>query len=77
MSRPMTAYAEPSWNDLNDEQATRLLDFRAACTRRGVEWKEKLLGLWATGQDTNQPGGHLLRQIRNRFGPAWLCALED
>lgn len=73
----MTTYSEPSWDDLTDEQATCLLDFRASCMRRGVEWKEELLALWCTGRDAAQRGGHLLRQIRNQFGPSWLAALED
>ncbi len=38
----------------------------------GRRWKSQLLAMWASGSDAIQPGGALLRQIRNNFGPRWL-----
>lgn len=38
----------------------------------GRQWKEELSRAWWTGRDASQPFGHLLRQVRNHYGPAWL-----
>ena len=36
-------------------------------------WKETLVFAWFNDRDYNAiPDGHLLRQVRNQFGPAWL-----
>lgn len=35
-------------------------------------WKEHLCILWATGGDTQEPHGDVLRGIRNAYGPTWL-----
>lgn len=67
----------PSWDDLTPEQCERLIGFRIYCGMRGLPWKEELSHLWATGQDEGQRDGHLLRQIRNRLGPAWLINLPE
>ena len=29
-------------------------------------------GPWLSGTDAAAPGGHLLRQVRNTYGPRWL-----
>lgn len=52
-----------------DEQLCVLEAFRAA---HGRHWKARLRDLWLTGRDAARPGGALLRQIRNTFGPRWL-----
>ncbi len=40
--------------------------------KHGHNWKDKLLAAWMNGSDANEPNGHLLRQVRNSFGPRWL-----
>lgn len=48
----------------------------AVCTyaeKHGRDWKEKLNNAWLNGSDANEPNGHLLRQVRNQFGPSWLA----
>lgn len=52
--------------------ARALLAFR---TVHGRRWKAKLLLLWSTGRDVEQPDGAVLRALRNQGGPAWLCRL--
>lgn len=52
--------------------ARALLAFRNVHGRR---WKAKLLMLWSTGRDVEQPDGAALRALRNQGGPAWLCRL--
>jgi hypothetical protein len=37
-------------------------------------WKEHLLTVWMSGADAREPNGHLLRQLRNQFGPSWLAS---
>jgi hypothetical protein len=54
---------------MNYEQQRRIDDFKA---RYGRTWKTKLSDLWMNGQDAQEPDGHLLRQVRNQFGPDWL-----
>lgn len=66
-----------SWDDLTPEQHARLDALRIDCDQIGLPWKEALLDLWATGRDAGQRDGHLLRQIRNQFGPTWLTNLPD
>lgn len=38
----------------------------------GRSWKAELSAAWANGADAREPNGHLLRQVRNQFGGAWL-----
>lgn len=38
------------------------------------KWKEALCAVWARGDDDRMPRGHLLRQVRNQFGPDWLMS---
>lgn len=54
----------------NAEQMARIKAF-ASCA--GVMWKEVLSSAWSNGTDTNYRDGHLLRQVRNEFGPEWLA----
>jgi hypothetical protein len=44
----------------------------AFMTRHGRTWRADLAAAWLSGRDVNEPNGHLLRQVRNRFGPRWL-----
>ena len=53
----------------NDEQ---LAAVRAFKEKHGHDWKVDLLNAWLTGKDASEPNGHLLRQVRNQFGPTWL-----
>lgn len=41
-------------------------------SRYGRSWKEHLSNAWWNGDDVREPDGHLLRQVRNYFGPRWL-----
>lgn len=50
------------------------LDLFAA--KYGAGWKVLLLNAWLNGTDAGEPSGHLLRQIRNQFGPKWLTNYE-
>ena len=52
------------------EQLEALESFKRS---HGSGWKEDLANAWWTGRDASQPNGHLLRQIRNQFGPQWLA----
>lgn len=65
------------WDALSFAQRERLQAFRDECVDRGLDWKAELASLWATGRDAGQRDGHLLRQIRNQFGPTWLNNLPD
>lgn len=56
-------------SELTSEQREALLQF---ANRYGADWKRELLDRWVNGTDTAEPGGHLLRQVRNRLGPQWL-----
>ena len=66
-----------SWDDLTPEQAERLRNFKAQYAPQCRSWKQRLLDMWFLGFDTDEPNGHLLRQIRNQHGPSWLIALKD
>lgn len=41
-------------------------------TATGRFWKHSLEQAWASGADEREPDGHLLRQVRDQFGPSWL-----
>ena len=49
---------------------------RAYAAKYGRFWKQKLLLAWQTGQDTAEPLGHALRQVRNQYGPRWLAGVK-
>jgi hypothetical protein len=63
----MTTSNQPSAEQLVAIQAFAA---RYAALRGG--WKEHLLTCWMSGADAREPDGHLLRQLRNQFGPTWL-----
>jgi hypothetical protein len=45
--------------------------------KHGATWKEELVRQWMSGADaTTNQDGHLLRQVRNQGGPAWLSRYE-
>jgi hypothetical protein len=50
----------------------QLVALRLFAQRHGANWKQTLTSMWRDGTDTDQPNGHLLRQINHDFGPAWL-----
>lgn len=58
-------------NLLTLDQLKVLLEYAA---HYGIAWKECLTDEWADGTDDKCHNGHLLRQIRNQFGPEWLQA---
>jgi hypothetical protein len=47
----------------------------AYAARHGRTWRADLAAAWLTGRDAREPDGHLLRQVRNTCGPAWLAAV--
>ena len=51
------------------EQLMAVYNFAAAY---GDGWIDALARAWKNGTDESLPGGHLLRQVRNQFGPRWL-----
>ena len=56
-----------------EEQAAAIQAYRDTY---GKNWKKQLLDDWLTGKDASRPNGHLLRQVRNQFGPKWLEKLR-
>lgn len=53
----------------NEDQLSAIKTF---AEKHGRNWKEVLRAKWANGTDANEQNGHLLRQVRNQFGPVWL-----
>ena len=51
---------------LTEEQERAIQKYREIY---GDYWKACLLDDWLTGKDASRPNGHLLRQVRNQFGP--------
>lgn len=45
---------------------------RAFSNKHGPTWKRTLIAYWVSGQDEREPEGLYLRQLRNRYGTAWL-----
>jgi len=62
---------------MNNPNPAQLQAVREYAERKGKDWKDKLLTAWLNGSDASEPSGHLLRQLRNQFGPAWLAKYED
>lgn len=60
----------------NQPTAEQLEAVRAFAARHGSDWREALAQAWWTGRDASQPGGHLLRQVRNTCGPSWLATAK-
>lgn len=58
----------------NPEQLAAL---KAFAKRHGRHWKRALHNAWLDGRDAREPGGALLRQIRNQFGPQWLQRFRE
>lgn len=69
-----TSEEEAKLSDLNSDQRQRLVDF---ARQHGSGWRETLNQMWWVGKDANQRDDHLLRQIRNQFGPCWLANLKE
>ncbi len=70
--KPSKAPATP-----NAEQLRAVVDFASAHMGTGQTWKEDLLQAWRTGTDDSfRDCGHLLRQVRNNFGPKWLSTFK-
>jgi hypothetical protein len=55
-----------------DEQLQAVQAFAAKYATKRGGWKEHLITCWMNGADAREPNGHLLRQVRNQFGPSWL-----
>jgi hypothetical protein len=55
--------------------AEQLAAVAAFAGRHGRDWRYALADAWSTGRDTREPDGHLLRQVRNICGPAWLATV--
>lgn len=53
----------------NEEQLEAI---KAFAKKYGRCWKQDLNNAWMNGKDAQEPNGHLLRQVRNNFGPPWL-----
>jgi len=47
----------------------------AYAARHGRTWRADLAAAWWTGRDAAEPAGHLLRQVRNTYGPSWLATV--
>lgn len=56
------------------EQLAAVRQFR---DKYGRGWREGLLNAWMNGRDASEPDGHLLRQVRNQFGPTWLGRVQN
>ena len=55
------------------EQLAAVEAFAAKYGKLRGGWQEHLLTCWMSGADAREPSGHLLRQVRNSFGPSWLA----
>lgn len=55
------------------EQLEALNAFRV---KYGRKWRNTLVDKWMLGTDDREPNGHLLRQLRNQFGPSWLATFQ-
>ena len=62
--------------DLAGPRPDQLAAVASFALRHGLAWKEALANAWWTGSDCREPDGHLLRQVRNQYGPAWLESVE-
>lgn len=47
----------------------------AFAAKYGKSWKNALRTAWMNGSDTQEPDGHVLRQIRNTLGPKILTKI--
>lgn len=65
---------KPQIMDLTPAEKAAL---KAFAERNGRRWKARLLDLWMSGQETNEPEGAALRRFRNRHGPSRLARLSS
>lgn len=54
----------------------QLQALQAFADKKGRSWKQALSDAWMNGSDDREPNGHLLRQLRNQFGPSWLATYK-
>jgi len=54
----------------------QLAALKAFAAKYGHTWRTKLNDAWLLGRDASEPGGHLLRQLRNTLGPSWLASFK-
>jgi hypothetical protein len=66
------ATADRMLADLTGPRPDQLAAVAAFAARHGRTWRADLADAWLSGSDAGQPDGHLLRQVRNQHGPAWL-----
>lgn len=57
---------------MKSPNAEQLEALKTYASKHGRSWKQELLNDWLSGKDAHHPNGHLLRQVRNQFGPTWL-----
>ena len=55
----------------------QLAALQAFADKYGRNWKTKLNIAWGNGKDDREPGGALLRQVRNQFGNSWLASKRN
>ena len=56
------------------EQLAAVQEF---ANKYGRHWKRQLNFAWMDGADAREPNGHLLRQVRNNYGPEWLISKKN
>ena len=62
---------------MTNPTSEELTALREYAELKGADWKAKLGADWLHGREVNAiPDGHLLRRIRNNFGPKWLINYE-
>lgn len=62
-------FSVPQQAIISTQQIQALRNYAAS---KGRFWKCQLCRDWVSGRDALEPGGALLRQVRNSFGPSWL-----
>jgi hypothetical protein len=63
---------------MTDPTSEELIALREYAERKGSDWKEQLEADWRHGREVNAiSDGHLLRRVRNNFGPKWLINYEE
>ena len=68
--------AERMLADLAGPRPDQVAAVAAFARLHGPDWKDALSQAWWDGSDCREPDGHLLRQVRNQYGPAWLESVE-
>ena len=67
-------FTAPELEGPNQEQLAALQRY---ATAKGRFWKAALHDAWFSGADEREPDSHLLRQVRNQFGPVWLRSKKN